>query len=56
MNRCLVAGAALGWCAVIARVAYLRGGPLADAGFVDYVLVFYVVALAVETGLWVRHG
>jgi hypothetical protein len=34
----------------------LGRGPLADAGFVYYVLVFYLVTLAVETGLWVRHG
>jgi hypothetical protein len=34
----------------------LSRSPLADAGFVYYVLVFYLVTLAVETGLWVRHG
>jgi hypothetical protein len=34
----------------------LGHGPLADAGFVYYVLVFYLVTLAVETGLRVRHG
>ena len=34
----------------------LHGGPLAEAGFVYYVLVFYILTLGVETGLWVRHG
>jgi hypothetical protein len=34
----------------------LSRSPLAEAGFVYYVLMFYLVTLAVETGLWVRHG
>jgi hypothetical protein len=34
----------------------LRGGPLAEAGFVYYVLMFYMLTLGVETVLWVRHG
>ena len=34
----------------------LSQSPLADAGFLYYLLMFYLVTLAVETGLWVRHG
>ncbi len=41
---------------MVTPAAYLPGGPLADAGFVDYVLVFHLVTLAMKTGPWVRHG
>lgn len=34
----------------------LTRSPLAEAGFVYYLLMFYLVTLAVETGLRVRHG
>ncbi len=35
-------------------VVYLRGGMLADAGFVYYIMAFYFVTLAVETVLLAR--
>jgi hypothetical protein len=34
-----------------ALIASLLGGPLADAGFLNYLIVFYLVMLAVETAL-----
>jgi len=36
--------------------AHLRGGPLAEAGLLYYLLVFYPVTLAVETALSLPHG
>ena len=36
---------------LVGLVAYLRGGPLAEAGLLYYLLVFYPVTLAVEIGL-----
>jgi hypothetical protein len=35
---------------------HLYGGPLAEAGFLYYLLVFYLVALAVETYLSLPRG
>ncbi len=35
----------------VALIVFFRGGPLADAGFLYYLIVFYVVALTVETFL-----
>jgi hypothetical protein len=37
----------------VCMIAYLKGGALADAGFVYYILVFYFVTLVVETVLQV---
>ena len=39
---------------VAVMVVTLQGGPLASAGFVIYVLAYYVVALVVETWLTVK--
>ena len=43
-------GISLAACMVI----YVRGGPLADAGLVYFLLVFYFVTLAAETALLVN--
>ncbi len=40
-------GVPLAFCLVV----YWRGGPLVEAGFVFYLLFFYMVSLAVETVL-----
>ncbi len=37
---------------VAALTVYFRGGPLADAGFLYYLVVFYPVTLAAETYLF----
>jgi hypothetical protein len=39
-----------------ALAVYFRGGPLADAGFLYYVVGFYPVTLAAETGLTLPRG
>ena len=44
-------GIPLGSCMIVA----LLGGPLAEAGFVFYIMAFYFVTLAVETFLVVGH-
>lgn len=33
-------------------VVYAQGGMLVEGGFVYYVLVFYLITLTVETGVW----
>ena len=44
----------MGVALTAALVVQLGGGPLAEAGFVYYLLVFYLVTLAVETAVIVR--
>jgi hypothetical protein len=44
-------GLRMGLPLVAALVVQLRSGPLAEAGFVFYLLACYAVALLVETGL-----
>ncbi len=44
----------MGVALTAALIVQLGGGPLADAGFVYYLLVFYLVTLAVETVVVVR--
>ena len=39
---------------VLLMVIYLRPGPMTEAGFVYYLLTFYLVSLLVETGLMVQ--
>jgi hypothetical protein len=39
---------------VAVMVVMVQGGPLARAGFVVYILAYYIVALVVETGLTVK--
>jgi hypothetical protein len=40
----------------IGAALYLRGGPLAEAGLLYYLVVFYVVTLTVETALSLPPG
>lgn len=44
----------MGIALTTALFVQLGGGPLVDAGFVYYLLVFYLVTLAVETTVAVR--
>ncbi len=44
----------MGVALAAAVVVQLGGGPLAEAGFVYYLLMFYLVTLAVETAVVVR--
>ena len=39
---------------IVCMVVYLRGGALAEAGFVFYVLAFYLMTLAIDT--WMATG
>ena len=41
---------------LVCIIVYLRGGRLAEAGFVYYLLVFYFVTLVVETVLLVGNA
>jgi hypothetical protein len=44
----------MGVALAAAVVVQLRGGPLVEVGFVYYLLMFYLVTLAVETAVVVR--
>jgi len=48
---CTAMMARMGIPLVLASVIHLQGGPLAEAGLLYYLLVFYPVTLAVETAL-----
>ena len=47
-------GVRMGVALAAALIVQLGGGPLVDAGFVYYLLMFYLVTLAVETTAAVR--
>ncbi len=40
---------------IVCFFVYLRGGVLVEAGFVYYILVFYLITLVVDVGLFFRY-